>query len=97
MCYTINEIKEKAVPIAKFYGIKSLSLFGSYARGEADDESDIDLLIDKGRLKGLLQYFAFVHALEESFHCHIDVVTTGSRNQDFLHSISQEEVLLYEE
>ncbi len=33
------------------YGIKSISLFGSYARGEADDESDIDLLIDKGRLK----------------------------------------------
>lgn len=96
MRYTINEIKEKAIPIARSYGIKSISLFGSYARGEADDESDIDLLIDKGRLKGLLQYFAFVHALEDAFHCHIDVVTTGSHNQDFLHNISKEEVLLYE-
>ncbi len=37
--------------VRRSYGIKSISLFGSYARGEADDESDIDLLIDKGRLK----------------------------------------------
>ena len=37
------------------YGIKSMSLCGSYARGEADDDSDVDLLIDKGDLQGLIQ------------------------------------------
>ena len=37
--------------------VKKVSLFGSYARGEADDNSDVDLYIDKGRLKSLLQYF----------------------------------------
>ncbi|MBE6499111.1 MAG: hypothetical protein E7Z80_01000 [Methanobrevibacter thaueri] len=31
-----------------------MSLFGSYARGEATDESDIDLLINKGEIKGLI-------------------------------------------
>lgn len=37
--FTIEEIKEKSLPIAKKYGIKKLSLFGSYAHGEADEES----------------------------------------------------------
>ena len=41
MCYTIEEIQTKAIPIAKSYGIKKMSLFGSYARGEANDESDV--------------------------------------------------------
>lgn len=42
MRYTINEIMNKANPIAKAYGIGRMSLFGSYVRGEAKDESDAD-------------------------------------------------------
>ena len=45
MRYTINEIKDKTNPIAKAYGIGRMSLFGSYARGEAKDDSDVDLYI----------------------------------------------------
>lgn len=56
MCYTIDEIKEKTIPIALTYGIQSLSLFGSYARNEADDNSDVDICIEKGSLRSLLQY-----------------------------------------
>ena len=44
--YTIEEIRAKAVPIAKKYGVKKLSLFGSYARGEADAQSDLDFMYD---------------------------------------------------
>ena len=42
MPYRIEEIKIKAIPIVKRYGIKSLSLFGSYARNEVDEDSDLD-------------------------------------------------------
>ena len=41
MLYSIDEIKNRIIPIAKTYGIKSIGLFGSYARGEANDQSDI--------------------------------------------------------
>lgn len=41
MRYTINDIKDKTVPVAKAYGIERMSLFGSYARGEAKDDSDV--------------------------------------------------------
>ena len=95
--YTIEEIKEKAIPIAKKYGVKTLWLFGSYARGEADAESDVDFLIDGGKMRGMIKYFGFVLDLEETFKCHVDVVTTGISDKNFLAEIKNDEVLLYEE
>lgn len=56
MPYTIDEIKEKAMPIAIHYGVDAFSLFGSCARGEADEKSDLDFLIQKGSMKGLLSH-----------------------------------------
>ena len=96
MPYTVDEIRQKTVPLAKHYGISRMSLFGSYARGEADEESDVDLVIDRGQLRGLIQYFSFVHDLEEQLNCHVDVVTTGIQDKDFLARITDEGVLLYE-
>ena len=97
MLYTIPEIREKTEPIARNYGIRRMSLFGSYARGDAKENSDIDIYIDKGRLRSLLQYFSFVNELEDSLKCHVDVVTTGIQDKDFLDNITNEGVLLYEE
>ena len=97
MRYTINEIRDKTTPIARAYGIGRMSLFGSYARGEAKDDSDIDLYIECGKLKSLLQYFAFIDELENVLKCHVDVVTTGIEDKSFLSAIMQEGVLLYEE
>jgi hypothetical protein len=51
--YTIEEIKRLVTPIAKKYDVDRVFLFGSYARGEADNKSDLDFVIDKGRLRGL--------------------------------------------
>lgn len=97
MRYTINEIKDITTPVAKAYGIERMSLFGSYARGEAKDNSDVDLYIERGRLKSLLQYFAFVDELESVLNCHVDVVTTGIEDKQFLAAIMKEGILLYEE
>lgn len=46
MIYTIEEIQKAITPIAVRYKLKAVFLFGSYARGTADENSDIDLLID---------------------------------------------------
>lgn len=45
MVYTIEEIKEIIRPIAEKYQLPAVYLFGSYARGEADEDSDIDLAV----------------------------------------------------
>ena len=97
MIYSIDDIRNKTTPIAKAYGITRMSLFGSYARGEATDDSDVDLYIDHGKLSNLLQYFAFVDELENALHCHVDVVTTGIEDKEFLSAIMQDGVLLYED
>ena len=93
--YTLEEIRAKAVPIAKKYGVKKLSLFGSYARGEADAQSDLDFLVDDGEIKSLFKYLDFVYDLEEEFGCHIDAVSTGIQNKKFLSEIQKDEVILY--
>ena len=39
--YTMQELREKIAPIAKKHGVKRVSVFGSYGRGEATPQSDI--------------------------------------------------------
>lgn len=93
--YSIKEIKDIVSPIAKKYGVERVYLFGSYARGEADNNSDLDLRIDKGALKGLFMLGAMYSDLEEKFDKKLDLLTTASLDKDFLNRIKNEEVLLY--
>lgn len=93
--YTIEEIKHIVEPIAKTHNVGGIYLFGSYARGEATPVSDIDLRVDKGKLKGLIELGALYADLEDSFGKKLDLLTTGSLDQDFLSRITKEEVLLY--
>jgi predicted nucleotidyltransferase len=48
--FAIEEIRNIVRDIAQRYGVKRVTLFGSYARGEANLDSDIDLRIDKGQI-----------------------------------------------
>ena len=96
MVYTVEDIRERIVPIVVKYGINSISLFGSYAKGNAKDGSDLDFVMDKGDLRGLIQYISLVDDLEEEFKCHVDLVSKGSSNKKFLNAIEKDEVLLYE-
>lgn len=75
----------------------TLSLFGSYARGEADEKSDLDFLIQKGNMKGLLSYCEMITDLEDAFHCHVDLVIKNAiKDEQFLENIGKDEVKLYE-
>jgi len=95
MIYTIEEIRNKAIPIVKSFGLKRLCLFGSYAKGEATDDSDLDFIMDKGKLKGI-EYVALVDSLEKEFKCHVDLISYGASDKKFINSIRKDEVLIYE-
>lgn len=97
MVQSIATIREKTIPIVKKYGVKRIYLFGSYARGEAHDESDIDFYMEKGRLRSLIQYFSLVNDLEKTFDCHVDLISKNISDQEFITSIEKEGILLYEE
>ena len=70
-------------------------LFGSYARGEAKSDSDLDFRVDKGSLRGLIQLGGLYSDLEETFDKKLDLLTTNSLEQKFLDRISNEEILVY--
>ena len=93
--YTIEEIKAIVAPIAAVHDVDRIYLFGSYARGEATAGSDIDLRVDKGRLKGLFALGALYLDLEDALGKHLDLLTTGSLERDFLQNIAKDEILLY--
>ena len=74
--YTIDEIRAIATPIAKSHGVAALYLFGSYARGDATSESDLDFRIEKGQIRTLFQLGSLLCDLEDGFRKKADVLTT---------------------
>ena len=93
--YSIGEIKAIVSRLAKQYGAERVYLFGSYARGDMTNSSDIDLRIDKGSIRGF-QLGGLLLDLEDSLGVPVDLVPTSSLDQHFLDSIRKDEVLLYE-
>ena len=93
--YTIDQLKDIITPIAKQYGVESISLFGSYSKGNPTDQSDVALKVEKGRLKSLCQLCGFRLAVEDALHLPVDLVTTEASDPDFLDMIARDEVLLY--
>lgn len=78
--YTIDQIKAIVTPIAEKYRLPAVYLFGSYARGTATEESDVDLLVDTAgtNLTTLLRLGGLYCDLEEALGKEIDLVTLNS-------------------
>jgi len=93
--FTVEEIRRIASEIAERHGVKRMFLFGSYARGDAKQGSDLDFLIDKGRIRGLFALGSLYADLEEAFGLPIDLLTTDSLDADFRKEIASEEVRIY--
>ena len=80
--YTIEEIQKRITPVAEKYALSAVYLFGSYARGDATEKSDIDLLIDLSGSKICgLNYVSLYNDLEKALELPIDLVTTDSLEQ----------------
>lgn len=76
MILTIEEITKKVAPIAKKYNLKEVYLFGSYARGEAREDSDIDLLYVKfDNSMSLTTKYLLLDELEDSLGKKVDLVS----------------------
>lgn len=79
MVYTLDEIARRVRPVAEKYRLQAVYVFGSYARDEANESSDIDLLVDDtdSGLRGLA-YGGLYYDLEEALEKKISFVTVGS-------------------
>ncbi len=73
----VREKREEILAIASKHGAFNVRVFGSVARGQADEQSDIDLLVDLDAGRSLFDLGALVMELNESIGRHVDVVTEG--------------------
>ena len=71
----IQEKRREILAIAAKHGAYNVRLFGSVARGEADEKSDVDILVDAGPV--LTPFFpgGLVMDLQDLLGCPVDVVT----------------------
>lgn len=71
MIYTLDDIEAKIIPIAKQYNISKVYLFGSYARGEEDENSDIDIALE---LEDISKYMDVYGSLSSIFSRNVDIL-----------------------
>ena len=70
----LNILKAKKPELVKRYPISELGLFGSYARGDYNNQSDIDILVDFNERIGI-EFISLAHELEDIFKMKIDLVS----------------------
>jgi hypothetical protein len=67
--------RKDVLSMAAKYGARNVRVFGSLARGEADEQSDIDFLVEMEPGRSLLDLGGLQAELEALFGCTVDVVT----------------------
>jgi uncharacterized protein len=89
---SVLEILEINRDDLKSYGVESISLFGSVARGEAGPRSDVDLLVDVDDEVTLFGLSRLKHHLEDLLGMPVDLVTTDALRPQMRSSILAEAI-----
>jgi uncharacterized protein len=83
----LRSFKPQIEAIAAEHGVGNIRVFGSVARGDADETSDVDLLVTIEKLMGW-KYFGLEPALEQTIGCEVDVVS-----DDAIHSLLRDRII----
>jgi len=96
-----TELRKKVTPLLKPYA-RRISVFGSYARGENETGSDIDILLalkpsEQRPPLGLFEIIRLERELQEKLGCEVDLVTEEGINPRIRSKVEKDRVVLYEE
>ena len=107
MVYTLEELSKIISPIAKKYEIPAVYVFGSYARGDATDDSDVDVLIQRkgSKIVTMFDMGGLYNDLDEELGKSLDLVTLETLEQEdtkertpwFVDNLMKERRLIYAE
>ena len=94
--FTLDNIVSIVKPIAEKYHVQEIYLFGSYARGEANIDSDLDFLVYGGERFKLTMIFALAEDLRKALNKQVDVFEIHEINTDseFYNTIMKERLLV---
>ena len=92
---SIPTIRERIAPVCRKYPIRKAYLFGSYARGNATENSDIDLRIE-GDITSFFMLGGIYSDLEDALGTELALVSDLPDSEPFKENLKRDEVLLYE-
>jgi uncharacterized protein len=77
--------------------VKRAYLFGSYARNEADNESDLDILVELDHSQPIgMKFFTYQDDLEELLHKKVDLVSSQGLSKHVQTFVDRDKILIYE-
>ncbi len=99
----ITQIKKLTEPVFKEYGVEKAYVFGSYARGDYNENSDIDIIIVAKNIRSLLIIGAILEALKQALQKEVDLIeeecfeenNMEDWEQEFYDNIKKERVMIY--
>lgn len=99
----IIKIKRLVKPIFDKYGVDKAYIFGSYARGDYNENSDIDIIIVAKKIKSLLVIGAILEALKQVLKKEVDLIEEecfkeeemDDFEKEFYDTIKKERVMIY--
>lgn len=86
--------KADIVTVAMKHGASNIRVFGSVARGEANEQSDIDLLVDLEPGRSLLDHIGLMQDLEDLLGRSVDVATPSALHERIKDRVMQDAILL---
>ena len=90
----LKELKKTLIAVLKKHEVKKAALFGSFARGEATEESDLNLLVEFEGRKSLLDLAGLQLELQDTVKRQVDVLTYNSLHPRLKDRILREQVVL---
>jgi len=93
---TIEQIKEKIAPLLCKYDIKSVEIYGSFARGQQNTNSDLDIIVDFAdeHSKTLFDLIAIKLEFEEVLGIEVDVNTAKGISPLIRDEIQKDKVVI---
>jgi predicted nucleotidyltransferase len=86
--------REDILRTASQHGAYNVRIFGSLARGDADEQSDLDLLVDMEAGRSLFDLGGLLTDLEDLLGCSVDIVTEKGLRKRIRNRVLQEAILL---
>ena len=94
---TIEEIKKKAIPIFKEYGVEYAGVFGSVARGDNREDSDVDIIVRVGKIPfGIWGFVGLQQELEAKLNCKVDLLSQPFMDPELKNNIEKDIISIYE-
>jgi len=88
MTVAVASLAKRAIPVLERYGVLRAGIFGSYARGEAGPDSDLDLLVELPEGSSLLDLVGLQQDLSDELELRVEATTYKA-----LHSMLRDRVL----